>query len=64
MTRYSGTDTTLGLAFANTDVFYPFFGTLTGWIGVAMTGSDTASNLLFGGRSSTRSHSPAGSAGT
>ena len=49
LTRYSGTDTTLGLAFANTGAFYPFFGTLMGWIGVAMTGSDTASNVLFGG---------------
>jgi lactate permease len=49
LTRYSGTDTTLGVAFANTGVFYPFFGTLMGWIGVAMTGSDAASNVLFGG---------------
>ena len=49
LTRYSGTDTTLGLAFANTGVLYPFFGTLMGWIGVALTGSDTASNVLFGG---------------
>ena len=49
LTRYSGTDTTLGLAFANSGVFYPFFGTLMGWLGVAMTGSDTASNVLFGG---------------
>jgi lactate permease len=49
LTRYSGTDTTLGLAFANTGVFYPFFGTLMGWLGVALTGSDTASNVLFGG---------------
>ena len=49
LTRFSGTDTTLGLAFANSGVFYPFFGTLMGWIGVAMTGSDTASNVLFGG---------------
>jgi len=49
LTRYSGTDTTLGLAFAGTGVLYPFFGTLMGWIGVAMTGSDTASNVLFGG---------------
>lgn len=47
--RYSGTDTTLGLAFANTGMFYPFFGTLMGWLGVALTGSDTASNVLFGG---------------
>jgi lactate permease len=49
LTRYSGTDTTLGLAFANTGALYPFFGTLMGWLGVAMTGSDTASNVLFGG---------------
>ena len=49
ITRYSGTDTTLGLAFANSGVLYPFFGTLMGWLGVAMTGSDTASNVLFGG---------------
>jgi len=49
VTRFSGTDTTLGLAFANTGVLYPFFGTLMGWLGVALTGSDTASNVLFGG---------------
>ena len=49
LTRFSGTDTTLGLAFANTGVLYPFFGTLMGWMGVALTGSDTASNVLFGG---------------
>ena len=49
LTRYSGSDTTLGLAFANTGALYPFFGTLMGWLGVAMTGSDTASNVLFGG---------------
>ena len=49
LTRYSGTDTTLGLAFANTGGLYPFFGTLMGWLGVALTGSDTASNVLFGG---------------
>ncbi|KQW76171.1 MULTISPECIES: L-lactate permease [unclassified Methylibium] len=49
LTRYSGLDTTLGLAFASTGVFYPFFGTLMGWLGVALTGSDTASNVLFGG---------------
>ncbi|WP_198085178.1 L-lactate permease [Variovorax sp. E3] len=49
LTRYSGLDTTLGLAFANTGMFYPFFGTLMGWLGVALTGSDTASNVLFGG---------------
>jgi lactate permease len=49
VTRYSGTDATLGLAFANTGWLYPFFGTLIGWLGVALTGSDTASNVLFGG---------------
>jgi lactate permease len=49
LTRFSGTDTTLGLAFANTGWLYPFFGTLMGWLGVALTGSDTASNVLFGG---------------
>jgi len=49
LTRYSGIDTTLGLAFASTGFFYPFFGTLLGWVGVAATGSDTASNVLFGG---------------
>jgi lactate permease len=49
LTRYSGLDTTLGLAFANTGVLYPFFGTMMGWLGVALTGSDTASNVLFGG---------------
>lgn len=49
LTRYSGLDATLGLAFAYTGVFYPFFGTFLGWLGVALTGSDTASNVLFGG---------------
>ncbi len=48
VTRYSGVDATLGLAFAQTGVFYPFFGVLLGWLGVALTGSDTSSNVLFG----------------
>src|ERR1700731_1642552 len=48
LTRLSGVDATLGLAFAATGVFYPFFGTLLGWLGVALTGSDTSSNILFG----------------
>jgi len=47
-TRYSGMDATLGLAFAKTGWFYPFFGTMLGWLGVALTGSDTSSNVLFG----------------
>ncbi len=47
-TRYSGTDVTLGLAFTYTGVLYPFFAALLGWLGVALTGSDTSSNALFG----------------
>ncbi len=47
-TRYSGLDATLGLAFAKTGVMYPFFGAMLGWLGVALTGSDTSSNVLFG----------------
>jgi lactate permease len=48
LTRLGGIDATLGLAFAASGVLYPFFGTLLGWLGVALTGSDTASNILFG----------------
>ena len=48
VTRYAGLDATLGLAFARTGVLYPFFGTMLGWLGVALTGSDTSSNVLFG----------------
>jgi lactate permease len=47
-TRYAGLDATLGLAFAGTGILYPFFGTMLGWLGVALTGSDTSSNVLFG----------------
>jgi lactate permease len=49
VTRYAGSDATLGLALANTGHAYPFFGTMIGWLGVALTGSDTSSNVLFGG---------------
>jgi lactate permease len=48
VTRYSGLDATMGLAFAKTGVLYPIFATLLGWLGVALTGSDTSSNVLFG----------------
>ena len=48
VTRYSGADGTLGLALSHTGTFYPFFGTLLGWIGAAITGSDTSANVLFG----------------
>ena len=47
-TRYSGEDVILGLAFARTGVLYPFFGAMLGWLGVALTGSDTSANVLFG----------------
>jgi lactate permease len=48
VTRYGGTDATLGLAFTRTGWFYPFFAAFLGWLGVALTGSDTSSNVLFG----------------
>ncbi len=48
VTRYGGTDATLGLAFTKTGALYPFFAALLGWLGVALTGSDTSSNVLFG----------------
>ncbi len=48
VTRYSGMDAILGLAFTRSGVLYPFFGTFLGWLGVALTGSDTSSNALFG----------------
>ena len=48
MTRYAGLDATMGLAFASTGVLFPFFSPLLGWLGVALTGSDTSSNVLFG----------------
>jgi len=48
VTRYSGMDAVLGLAFTRTGWLFPFFGTYIGWLGVALTGSDTSSNALFG----------------
>ena len=48
-TRYAGLDATMGLAFASTGLLFPFFSPLLGWLGVALTGSDTSSNVLFGG---------------
>jgi lactate permease len=47
-TKGAGLDATLGLAFAHTGLLYPFFGAMLGWLGVALTGSDTSSNVLFG----------------
>jgi lactate permease len=47
-TRFSGSDTSMGLAFASTGALFPFFSALLGWLGVALTGSDTSSNVLFG----------------
>ena len=54
--RYSGLDATLGLAFARSGALYPFFGSLIGWLGTAMTGSDTASNVLFGSLQQVTAH--------
>ncbi|HEY4129021.1 MAG TPA: L-lactate permease [Gemmatimonadaceae bacterium] len=48
VTRYSGADAIMGLAFAHTGVMYPFFAAMLGWLGVALTGSDTSANVLFG----------------
>jgi lactate permease len=48
VTRYAGMDTVLGLSLTHTGRAYPFFGTLLGWLGVALTGTDAGSNALFG----------------
>jgi lactate permease len=56
VTSASSMNGTQGLAFARTGFFYPFFGTMLGWLGVAATGSDTAANALFGGLQSVTSH--------
>jgi lactate permease len=54
--RYAGLDSTLGLAFANTGALFPFFSPVLGWLGVALTGSDTASNVLFGNLQQVTAH--------
>jgi lactate permease len=56
VTRYSGEDAILGLAFAHTGMFYPFFAAMLGWLGVALTGSDTSSNVLFGSLQNITAH--------
>jgi lactate permease len=56
VTKYSGSDATLGLALARTGWMYPFFGTLLGWLGVALTGSDTSSNVIFGSLQTITAH--------
>src|SRR5207237_5445467 len=48
ITRYAGMDATLGFAFAATGAIYPFFAAMLGWLGVFLTGTDAASNALFG----------------
>jgi lactate permease len=60
-TRFSGMDTTLGLAMTRTGAIYPLFAALVGWLGVALTGSDTASNAMFGGLQSVTAARLAGS---
>jgi lactate permease len=56
VTRYSGLDAVLGLAFTRTGWLYPFFGTFLGWLGVALTGSDTSANAIFGSLQRITSH--------
>jgi lactate permease len=56
VTQYSGQDVTLGLAFTKTGAVYPFFAAMLGWLGVALTGSDTSSNVLFGNLQKTTAH--------
>ena len=48
LTRYAGTDAVIGLAFTSAGFMYPFFAAFLGWLGVFLTGSDTAANALFG----------------
>jgi lactate permease len=48
LTRYCGMDATMGMAMAQTGVLFPFFGTMIGWLGVALSGTDAGSNALFG----------------
>ena len=48
LTRYCGMDATMGMAMAHTGALFPFFGTLIGWLGVALSGTDAGSNALFG----------------
>ncbi len=56
-TRFCGSDTTMGLALAGTGALFPFFSPLLGWLGVALTGSDTSSNVLFGNLQQTTAQS-------
>jgi lactate permease len=62
-TRYSGMDATLGLAFTKTGWIYPLFAALLGWLGVALTGSDTSSNALFGSLQTITANQLAGASG-
>jgi len=48
LTRYCGMDATMGMAMSHTGVLFPFFGTMIGWLGVALSGTDAGSNALFG----------------
>ena len=45
--NYAGVTYTLGLTLAATGFLFPFFASFIGWLGVALTGSDTSSNALF-----------------
>jgi len=45
----SGMTNCLGLVFTKTGHWFPFIAPFLGWLGVFLTGSDTSSNVLFGG---------------
>jgi len=45
----SGMTNCLGLVFTKTGHWFPFISPFLGWLGVFLTGSDTSSNVLFGG---------------
>jgi len=45
----SGMTTSMGMAFTKAGVFFPFLSPFLGMLGVFLTGSDTSSNVLFGG---------------
>ncbi len=47
--NFSGMTNCLGLIFTKTGHIFPFIAPFLGWLGVFLTGSDTSSNVLFGG---------------
>lgn len=45
----SGMTTSMGISFTKAGAFFPFLSPFLGMLGVFLTGSDTSSNVLFGG---------------